>query len=192
VFPTPTIGLVGYVPDVAKTCTIGFKQPGDAILLIGALSDDLGCSQYLVSCRHIAHSPAPALDLAAERRLQEFLFAAIQGGLVQSAHDVSDGGLLLTLIESALAHGHGFAVTGAPQHRRDAFWFGEAGGRVVVSVAAAQRAAVEALAAQHQLPVTVLGSVEGTDAIADGEKLGTLAHLRQAYDTALEHALGVA
>ncbi len=191
VYPTPTIGLVGYVPDVAKTCTIGFQAEGDAILLIGAVSDDIACSQYVVTCRHQTHTPAPALDLAAERRLQEFLFDAISTGLLRSAHDVSDGGLLVALVESALANGLGFSVATSGSHRRDAFLFGEAGGRVVLSVSPAQRAAVEALAAKFQLPVTALGAVQGADAVVDGERVGRLETLRQRYDSALAEALGV-
>jgi phosphoribosylformylglycinamidine synthase II len=192
VFPTPTIGLVGYVADVAKTCTIGFKAAGDAIIMIGAPSDDLGCSQYLVSCRHVMHSPAPTLDLAAERRLQEFLYEAIGAGLLRSAHDVSDGGLLITLIESALAQGLGFEVSSLPNHRRDAFWFGEAGGRVIVSVAQDQQAALSELATKYSLPTTLLGLVTNTAAVVDGEPLGELPHLRERYDTALERVLGEA
>jgi phosphoribosylformylglycinamidine synthase len=102
---------------------------------------------------------------------------------------VSDGGLLVTLAESAFPRGLGFSVNSDASIRQDAFWFGEAQSRVVVSVDASKKASFEAALQAQGVKFSALGSVQGTDIIADGAKLSSVAAAYQSFDTALETAL---
>jgi phosphoribosylformylglycinamidine synthase len=113
----------------------------------------------------------------------------IEDKLIESAHDVSDGGLLVTLAESSFPRGLGFSVNSDASIRQDAFWFGEAQSRVVVSVDAAKKSVFESALQARGVKFSALGSVQGTDMVADGTKLSTVAAAYQSFDTALEIAL---
>lgn len=190
VFPTPTIGMVGLVEDVqAEVMTVPFKHVGGKIYLLGKVVDDLACSEYTYSYHNIAHSPAPHLDLAAEKKLQQALHELIQEKRIASAHDVSDGGLLVTLAECAFGNKLGFDVKGVASMRPDAFWFGEAAGRVVVSVAATQAQALEARLQSQGINHLLLGSVTDGQWVADGQILGTCEQYLTLYSEALEKQL---
>ncbi|HEU4453583.1 MAG TPA: phosphoribosylformylglycinamidine synthase subunit PurL, partial [Longimicrobium sp.] len=136
IYPTPTIGMVGVVDDVAHVTTAAFKAEGDAIVLAGRNTAELGGSEYLKVIHGRVAGDAPALDLAAESRLQRGVLAAIRSGLVRSAHDTAEGGLAIALAESAF--GDGTAPFGVDVELDDALpqnalLFGEAQGRVVLS-----------------------------------------------------------
>ena len=189
VFPTPTIGMLGILEDPANKMTLDFKKEGDAIYLVGESVNDIASSEYVYSYKGIKATPAPHFDLATEQKLQKAITSLIENKLIESAHDVSDGGLLVTLAESAFPRGLGFSVNSDASIRQDAFWFGEAQSRVVVSVDASKKAAFEAALQAHGVKFSVLGSVQGTDIIADGAKLSSVAAAYQSFDTALETAL---
>ena len=187
VFPTPVIGMVGLLDDLSKKMTLDFKQAGDTLYLIGQSRDDLGSSEYLHKIREVAYSPAPHFDLQEEYELQQILTTLIQGGLVRSAHDVSEGGLWITLLESAMPRQLGFDVRTDKKIRTDAYLFGEAQSRVVVSVAAGQRAAFEKLLSG--MVFETLGTVTSGELRVDGQDWGTVADWQPAYDRALEKVM---
>jgi phosphoribosylformylglycinamidine synthase len=189
VFPTPTIGMLGILEDPANKMTLDFKKEGDAIYLVGESVNDIASSEYVYSYKGIKATPAPHFDLATEQKLQKAILSLIESRLIESAHDVSDGGLLVTLAESSFPRGLGFSVTSDSAIRQDAFWFGEAQSRVVVSVDAAKKSAFEAALEAKGVKFSALGSVQGTDMVADGAKLSTVAAAYQSFDTALETAL---
>ena len=189
VFPTPTIGMLGILEDPANKMTLDFKKEGDAIYLVGESVNDIASSEYVYSYKGIKATPAPHFDLATEQKLQKAITSLIENKLIESAHDVSDGGLLVTLAESAFPRGLGFSVNSDASIRQDAFWFGEAQSRVVVSVDASKKAAFESALQAQGVKFSALGSVQGTDIIADGAKLSTVAAAYQSFDTALETAL---
>ncbi len=189
VFPTPTIGMLGILEDPANKMTLDFKKEGDAIYLVGESVNDIASSEYVYSYKGIKATPAPHFDLATELQLQKAISALIAGKLIESAHDVSDGGLLVTLAESSFPRGLGFSVNSDEAIRQDAFWFGEAQSRVIVSVDAAKKAAFESALEAQGVKFSALGSVQGTDMVADGVKLSTVAAAYQSFDTALETAL---
>ncbi len=174
VYPTPTIGMLGLVDNVKRTMSLGFKQQNDVIYLVGDSQEDLGSSEYLRTIHGIEHSPVPYFDLDKEQRLHRAILAAIQAQHVKSAHDVSDGGLFQCLCESAITGGHGFTVATQPGMRKDAFLFGEAQGRVVVTADETQTGELEELLRHHQVGFTILGRVEGNDVTVDGEGWGDL------------------
>ncbi|MHA8108226.1 phosphoribosylformylglycinamidine synthase subunit PurL [Aquirufa sp. A-Brett2-W8] len=189
VFPTPTIGMLGILEDPANKMTLDFKKEGDAIYLVGESVNDIASSEYVYSYKGIKTTPAPHFDLATELQLQKAISSLIEARLIESAHDVSDGGLLVTLAESSFPRGVGFNVNSDAAIRQDAFWFGEAQSRVIVSVDAAKIAAFESALQVHGVKFSALGSVQGTDMVADGVKLSTVAAAYQSFDTALETAL---
>ena len=189
VFPTPTIGMLGILEKPENKMTLDFKKEGDAIYLVGESVNDIASSEYVYSYKGIKATPAPHFDLATEQKLQKAITSLIENKLIESAHDVSDGGLLVTLAESAFPRGLGFSVNSDASIRQDAFWFGEAQSRVLVSVDASKKAAFESALQAQGVKFSALGSVQGTDIIADGAKLSSVAAAYQSFDTALETAL---
>ena len=186
VYPTPTIGMVGVLEDgLAHRMSLDFKAEGDLLFVIGPVTDDIACSEYVYSYLGIADSPAPFLDLEVERKLQDLLPALIQQGIIRHAHDVSDGGLVVNLLESGFPRGLGFHIQSPAGVRTDAFLFGEGGGRVVVSVATEQRAALEQAVAAAGLPLLHIGLVGGGQAQVDETSLGDLNHLKALYHNTL-------
>ncbi|HMT30961.1 MAG TPA: AIR synthase-related protein, partial [Bacteroidia bacterium] len=134
VYPTPTIGMIGVLEDKTKMMTLNYKQNGDVIFLIGKSVDDISSSEYVFSYHKVKYSPAPYFNLDEEFAVQELVRKLISNKLINSAHDVSDGGLFITLLESAMAGNMGFSIETDVEIRKDAFLFGEAQGRVVVTV----------------------------------------------------------
>lgn len=185
VYPTPTIGMLGILDDYTKTMTLDFKQTGDSIYMVGQHRNNISSSEYLRQVHGVTHSPVPHFDLDEEFQLQEAIKAIIAKGVIQSAHDVSDGGLFTTLLESAMASGLGFNVNSNADFRKDAFWFGEAQSRVVVSVNAEQEEAFKAALAEMGVECSLLGKVQDTGLTVDGEDFGTTASWKVDYDTIL-------
>ncbi len=170
VFPTPTIGMLGLLEKVDSKMTLDFKTAGDLIYLIGNAKNDIASSEYLYSYHKVKASPAPAFDLEEEYQLQQSIRQLIQQQLIQSAHDVADGGLFITLAESAFPRGLGFEVKTDSSFRKDAFLFGESQSRVVVSVKPEQQKAFEEKLQQSGSPFTLLGKVtENDNFVIDGE-----------------------
>jgi phosphoribosylformylglycinamidine synthase len=163
ILPTPAIGGVGVLDDIARMATIGFKAPDEAIVLIGGPGSHLGASLYLREILGREDGAAPAVDLAAERRNGDFVRRLIGAGEVSACHDVSDGGLLVAVAEMAMAGGIGaqVAVPGPYANAPHAWLFGEDQGRYILTVAAAQADSVLAAAARAGVPATRIGTTGG-------------------------------
>lgn len=189
VFPTPTIGMMGIVNDKQHVTTLAFQQEGDAIYLIGKSVDDISSSEYLYSFCGVKHSPAPYFDLDEEYELQQALKELISRGQIHSAHDCADGGLFISLLESAMPKDLGFEVTTDDRIRKDAFLFGEAQSRVVISVNESKQAQVEEALQQRHVPFFKLGKVGGKHMRIDGEDFGTVSDVKRANEEALENRL---
>lgn len=184
VFPTPTIGMMGIVPDKKKVTSLAFQQEGDLIYLLGELKNDINSSEYLYAYHGVKESPAPHFDLEKEFELQETLKQLISNELIASAHDCADGGLFITLMESGMPNGLGFDVKTSTEIRKDAFLFGEAQSRVVVSVKAENKAEFEAMLAG--LSYQFIGEVKGESMVVDGEGFGNINSAKSEFDNALE------
>jgi phosphoribosylformylglycinamidine synthase II len=174
VYPTPTIGMLGVLDNAEKNMTLGFKDQGDVIYLVGKSQNDIASSEYLRRIHGIEQSPAPHFELEEELLLQKAILGLIRGELIKSAHDVSDGGLFQSLTESAIEGGHGYTISTDSDYRKDAFLFGEAQSRVVVTVDESQAATMEDYLREMGVIFTVLGKVEGDDVTVDGEDWGEL------------------
>ena len=186
VYPTPTIGMVGILDDPNKKMTLDFKMAGDLILLLGEMKNDIGSSEYLHKIKGIEFSPAPVFELDEEFALQKFLLSAIHDEVIKSAHDISEGGLFVTLMEKGFHRDLGFEINDIPDLRNDAYWFGEAQSRVVVSCDMEQASLLKQKAALNNIPVTVLGSVTPGYIKINGEDWQHISNWKEKYDTALE------
>lgn len=189
VFPTPTIGMVGLLGSGKKHMTLNFKQAGDIIYQIGLSKNDLGCSHYLSHFKQVAQSPAPYFNLDEEHQLHQSVLKLINAGLIQSAHDVSEGGLLTCLLESAMPSNLSFEVAKTSELRTDAFLFGEAQGRVVVSVIPSNQAAFEALLSGLNQGFEKLGTVSTGEVKVDGFSFGSLDNYKSIFENSLEEQL---
>lgn len=190
VFPTPTIGMLGILENPEDKMTLGFKNPGDKIYLVGESKNDIASSEYLYSYKKIKQSPSPYFDIKAEQKLQKSIASLIKNRLILSAHDVADGGLLVTLLESAFVNNLGFSVN-KPNNgiRNDAFWVGEAQSRVVVSVQSEKTAEFEKALESHGVHFSLLGSVEGNSATINQQNLGLISSIKGEFETILEKTL---
>ncbi|MGV6862247.1 MAG: phosphoribosylformylglycinamidine synthase subunit PurL [Putridiphycobacter sp.] len=189
VLPTPTIGMIGVVPDKSKIMSLDFKSKGDLIFLVGESKDCINQSEYLISYHGIKESGAPYFDLDKEFALQETIKNIIDKGLINAAHDCADGGLFVTLTEMGMPNGLGFDIVSDSDVREDAFLFGEAQSRVVVTVSEEQEDEFLEEMMKQNVPYTLLGHVTKGKMCVDDEHYGFVNELKDVYDNALENAL---
>jgi phosphoribosylformylglycinamidine synthase len=206
IYPTPVVGALGVIEDVASVVPSAFQADGDAVYLLGpgarlmadadmdtyALAGeaaDLAGSEYLREIHELTVG-APRIDLALEARLQQALVRGAEAGLLRSAHDCSHGGLAAALAECCLPNGIGFSVAQLPvEGRLDAALFGEAQSRVVVSVRRGAVEALEALLRESAVPFAPIGATGG-GRLQLAEHLDmSLEELAAAYEGGLEAAL---
>ncbi len=190
VFPTPTIGMVGLIRGGKKHMTLDFKEAGDAIYLIGTSRNDIASSQYLVSEHGMNLSPAPYFNLDEEYSVQQATAHLIAHDLIQSAHDCSEGGLFIALLESASVRNLGFDIQKTNgEIRNDAFLFGESQSRIVVSVKAVHASAVEAALQSKHVIFEKLGTVTAGKIQVDKQPYGNIQEYAHIYNTSLENQL---
>lgn len=185
VFPTPTIGMVGVVDDIAKRMSLAFQAKGHLIFLIGKVTDDIASSEYLVKHQNVHNSPAPYFNLAEEHLVHVVVSHLIKRGLITAAHDVSEGGLWTTLVEMAMPNNLGFDVVTDGEVRADAFLFGEGQGRVVVTLTEDQEEGFLDLMRLSKVPFILLGHVTKGKLAIDDESFGFIAEAREAYENAI-------
>ncbi|NLZ52034.1 MAG: phosphoribosylformylglycinamidine synthase subunit PurL [Thermoanaerobacteraceae bacterium] len=160
VYPTPIIGMVGVLEDVNKHCTMGFKRQGDLVVLLGENNDEIGGSIYLKEILNTVGGPAPRLNLDEEINIQKCCLKAIELGLVNSAHDVSDGGLAVALAECCIAGSLGFEGEVETNIRPDILLFGECQSRIILSLSEENLSVLNKLAKEMNVQVSVLGFVK--------------------------------
>ncbi len=187
VFPTPTIGMIGLVEDKSKIMSLDFKQKGDLIFILGECPNDISSSEYLASYHGITASPAPHFDIEKEFALQETVKGLIQNQLINAAHDCADGGLFIALTEMAMPNELGFDIVSDSEVREDAFLFGEAASRVVVTVAEDFEDEFLEYMLSAGISYTLLGHVTKGKMVIDDEHFGFVQEAKDIYDHALEH-----
>jgi phosphoribosylformylglycinamidine synthase subunit PurL len=186
VYPTPTIGMVGLLNDIKNKMTLDYKQPGDCIYLIGESRNDINSSEYLHKICGVEYSPAPYFDLEKEYRVQHTVSELIKNKLIRSAHDISEGGLFVTLAESAFPRNMGFSVKQNKSNiRKDAFWFGESQSRILVSVSENNMKEFEKML--DATPYENLGFVTNGEFEIDGVSWGKVDVWKEKYATAIEN-----
>ncbi|MBB4659160.1 phosphoribosylformylglycinamidine synthase subunit PurL [Parvularcula dongshanensis] len=180
--PTPAIGAVGLIGDVAKAARMDTARPGDALVAIGVTRGWLGQSLYLRELFSLTEGAPPPVDLAAERKAGELVRRLIESGQVAAVHDVSDGGILVAAAEMAMASGEGLALTTPVKERRAAFWFGEDQGRYLLAVPASEADSLVVKSAMAGVQASRLGVFGGEAVVLDGKDCLSL------YDLAAIHA----
>lgn len=186
VYPTPTIGMVGVLNAVEDKMTLGFKQEGDLIYLVGESRNDINSSEYLHKYVGVEYSPAPHFDLDEEHAFQQVILKLIGDKQVVSVHDVSEGGLFISLLESAFVGSLGFEVAQQKKEiRSDAYWFGEAQSRAVVSVRKENQIAFENYLTSTGISFEPLGVVKGQEVNINGENWGSVDQWKSSYDEAI-------
>jgi phosphoribosylformylglycinamidine synthase subunit PurL len=184
ILPTPAIGGVGLLDDVARAATIAFKAPGEIVLLIGGAGGWLGRSAWLETICGREEGAPPPVDLTAERRNGRFILALIGAARLTAVHDISDGGLAVALAEMAMAGRIGATIDAeaapAPLH---GFLFGEDQGRYVVTMRATEAAAILGAAAGAGVPAQRLGTTGGESLTLPGEPPILVAHLAAAFES---------
>ncbi len=173
IYPTPVIGMLGLVEDVDRVLDSAFKSPGDVILLLGENRSEVGGSEYLYLVTGKALGDAPTLDLQAEKRLQELCLELMSNRLLKSAHDVSEGGLAVSLVESTLASGQSIGIGIEPKvegdKRMDFNLFSESQSRILISAHHENVNSILRAASRAGVPASTIGIVEESDRISIGE-----------------------
>jgi phosphoribosylformylglycinamidine synthase len=170
ILPTPTIGGVGILDDLAKMATLAFKAAGETILLVGETKGWLGQSAFLATVLDREEGAPPPVDLAIEKRNGDFVRKLIVASRVTAVHDLSDGGLLVAIAEMALASRIGAKLDSPPADiPPHAFWFGEDQARYVLTAKAAEVPKIVAEAAKNDIAVRVLGTTGSDQLTLSGE-----------------------
>jgi phosphoribosylformylglycinamidine synthase len=203
ILPTPVIGMVGLIEDVRRVIQPGFKKEGDVIVLLGTTENDLALSEFTVVCGEndssevYRNAAVPSLDMQRELAVQKTCLEAAEAGLLQSAHDCSDGGLAVTLAESCFSS-LGRAAIGAQIELESSFdatvsLFSESPSRIVVSVDPANLQDLERIAEGNGSPIALVGRVGGnalTVSVKGHEVLALeVSDLENAWRTSLSHKL---
>jgi phosphoribosylformylglycinamidine synthase len=187
IWPTPVVGVVGLIEDIERIVPMGFRDAGDAVLLVGRTSDVGAAASAYAATRHGIVAGRPSVDLDAAWRLERFLLEASSRGLLKSAHDVAAGGVAVALAEACVAGEIGVALA-AFAGGMDAAAFGEGGSCAIVSTSAQDEAEVETLARNHGVPTERLGVVGG-NRLRSGSMDLRVDELREAYESGLPRAL---
>ena len=195
IYPTPVIGMLGLLEDVRRAVSAGIKRSGDLVLEIGRNLAEIGASEYVQMVRSEACGLPPALDLTLEKRVQEAVLELMHDQIVHSAHDVADGGIMITLAESLMAgpDGLGMALeeTVLGPDRADFGLFGESQSRIVITVPATSMKHVEEECKRYAVPCKVIGVVNETGRLVLRNRFDLeVASMRKAYERAIPELLG--
>ncbi|MEW4372825.1 phosphoribosylformylglycinamidine synthase subunit PurL [Paenibacillus kandeliae] len=191
IYPTPVVGMVGLVHDTDHITTQGFKQNGDVIFLLGETKAELGGSEFQYIVHGKTEGRPPALDLVIEKQLLDGVLGAIQAGLVQSAHDLSEGGLAVALAESCISGKLGAEIElTSGGLRNDLLLFSESQSRILLSATAEQADALQSKLQTAGVPITRIGTVKQEQQLqiqVDGKQVlaEEVKSLRQVWEDAI-------
>ena len=183
--PTPAIGGVGVIDDVAKAVRVSGAEAGEELIAIGVTRGWLGQSLYLRELFGMEEGAPPPVDLESERKIGELIRKLIDEGLVTACHDVADGGLLVAAAEMALGAGRGLNLHTPVKARKAAFWFGEDQGRYLVATAPAAADTLLLKAAMAGVQASRIGRFGGPDILLDDNDALSLLDLSDIFEAAL-------
>jgi phosphoribosylformylglycinamidine synthase len=192
VYPTPVIGMLGILDDIHHATTAFFKNAGDEIALIGANLEEAGGSEFLKIIHNQIAGDCPFIDLHEEKSAQSACLELIQSGLLQSAHDVADGGFGVAMAECCIMNHEkpiGATFELWPYHRPDFALFSESQSMIIVSYAPLNRGAVAQICHHHDVPFTVLGRTGGTSLVIPELLEVSLLEMRERYYSAIENTM---
>jgi phosphoribosylformylglycinamidine synthase subunit PurL len=185
ILPTPVVGVLGVLDDVGRRTPQGFREPGQQVYLLGETRDELGGSEWAhVVHDHLGGMPPP-VDLDAERQLADILVNASRDGLIDAAHDLSEGGLAQALVESTLRHGAGCRVWLPDGLDPFVALFSESAGRAIVAVPRTEEVRFTDMCTARRFPHARIGVVDGDAIDVQGQFTLPLAELRAAWSATL-------
>ncbi len=184
VYPTPTIGMLGIIDNIDHFSTLSFANEGDLIIMLGDHQNDISQSQYLRQYHKTEYSPSPYFDLDSEFDLHDKIRQLIQSGICSSVHDISEGGLWVNLIESSFKNNLGFKIDYKEDFRKDAFLFGEAQGRAVISINPSDIEKMNEILAS-EVNSNALGTVTNGEINVSGNSWGNIQDWKKKYNNAI-------
>jgi phosphoribosylformylglycinamidine synthase II len=186
IFPTTTIGMLGLINDLNKTTGAGFKNKGDLIYLLGNERQELGGSEYLKFFFGLVAGKAPHIDIEEEKKLQQTMLAAIRKGIINSAHDCSEGGLAVCLAEKAILSENKFgAKIELPWEMSPEVLFGESQSRIVVTVSKNKSSDLEAACNAGSVKYRRIGDVIENEFIINDVIKASVDSLIDTYEKAI-------
>ncbi|MFF3001484.1 phosphoribosylformylglycinamidine synthase subunit PurL [Kitasatospora sp. NPDC057940] len=189
IHPTPVVAVLGVIDDVTRRTPVAFAEEGQLLYLLGDTADELGGSAWSqVVHDHLGGLP-PKVDLERERLLGDILIAASRDGMIDAAHDLSDGGLGQALVESCLKGGHGARIIVPEGADPFVFLFSESAGRAVVAVPRSEELRFNDMCTARGLPATRIGVVDGESLDVQGQFSVSLAELKDAHTGVIEALL---
>ncbi|UGY92745.1 phosphoribosylformylglycinamidine synthase subunit PurL [Streptomyces gobiensis] len=185
IHPTPVVGVLGVIDDVTRRTPIAFTDEGHLIYLLGDTREELGGSAWSqVAHDHLGGLP-PQVDLDRERLLAEILISASRDGMIDAAHDLSDGGLIQAVVESCLKGGRGARLITPDGLDPFVFLFSESAGRAIVAVPRSEEVRFNDMCGARGLPVTRIGVVDGQDIELQGQFSIPLSVLKEAHEATI-------
>ncbi len=188
--PTPAIGGVGLIADSRRVATVAFKPGDEVVIAIGKEAGHLGQSLYQEYATGAFEGAPPPVDLAAERKVGDFVRNLVESGVTATVHDISDGGLLVALAEMALAGRRGFRYEHTADLLAHAAAFGEDQARYLVAVPANKVESIIEQARAAGLPARIAAHIEGDEIVISGEDRLSLSTLRTAHEEWLPKFMG--
>jgi phosphoribosylformylglycinamidine synthase subunit PurL len=188
IYPTPTIGMLGLISDIDHILTQEFKNVDDIIILLGKRKNEIGGSEYLKTIHGLVAGYPPQVDLEEEAKLQKLILSLNQEGLLMSAHDCSDGGLVVCIVESCLKQDGtilGAEIHFNPIHRTDVEYFGESHGRVVISVNPSNIELLENMIKKSGYPYQIIGKVISSNLMIDNNIFIPVEDIKQLWEKSL-------
>lgn len=182
VYPTPVIGMLGLIEDQKHITGMSFRNDGDLIIVAGEDNEEIGGSEYLKVIHGLVTGIPPRCDLVKEKSLHAFTLEVIREGMVNSAHDISEGGIITALAECCIT-GDGKPVGAEVQlfgSRADFALFSETQGRIIFSIPGTEREKFEAIAMKHGVTVGAIGTTGG-DALIVNDLVLDLTELKKKY-----------
>lgn len=185
VYPTPTIGMLGIIDNIDDRITLPFKQEGDLIVLLGTSPKYWSTCEYLRVIHQIENAPVPGLNLTDESKLHEAIWSLNRDKLIQSAHDISEGGLFLALLESGMTANLGFDIITSDDIRLDLALFSEDQGRILITIKPTNRDRAMKILNENSLDYNIIGNVTTNDIKINANHYENVNHWKTLYDNYL-------
>lgn len=191
IFPTPVIGMLGLIEDLAHIRQSGFVDEGDFIILLGNLEGCLGGSEYLNLIHGKVEGDAPNIDLDYEKMVHDSVLKGIHSGIIKSAHDISDGGLAIALAECCITGSNnlGANIVISRKIRDDELLFGETQSAIIVTVSESDLMRIEEVSGEFEIPCETIGKVLGNNLSINRYFDIPVTELRTKYESALPELL---
>lgn len=189
VFPTPVIGMLGLIEDMRHITTMEFKTEGDLIILIGQNREDISGSEYLKHIHKKTVGDAPYFEIEYENKIQSSVLEAIQSNIIKSAHDISDGGIAITLAECCIASNLGAIINFKIYDRLDFLLFGEDQMRIVVTIEEKYLDKLRYIVEKNNSSFQIIGNVKGNNLVINSEIDISVRDLKKSYYSSMENII---